>query len=80
MRNIKYYLLSFTLFQLFGCQNNDIEFERIKVTINNQKFELATNFALFDDYLSHQNISDLTSASNSLIYHLGCKSINYHKL
>ena len=68
MRDIKNYLLIFILFQVLGCEGNAIEFERTKVTINNQKFEIVTAYSLFDDYLNQRNISDLTSASNDMIY------------
>lgn len=68
MRDVKILLLLFTLLQILGCQSNAIEFERTKVTINNQKFEIITAYSLFDDYLNQQNISDLTSASNNIIY------------
>ena len=68
MRDIKNYLLIFILFQVLGCEGNAIEFERTKVTINNQKFEIVTAYSLFDAYLNQRNISDLTSASNDMIY------------
>ncbi len=68
MKNIKLYFPLFVLFQMLGCQSDANEFERTKVTINNQKFEIITAYSLFDDYLSQQNISDLTSASNNIIY------------
>lgn len=68
MKNIRSYLFLFILFQTLGCQSNAVEFERTKVTINNQKFEIITTFSLFDDYLSKQNNSDLKSASDNIIY------------
>ena len=68
MKDIKNYLLIFILFQMIGCEGNAIGFEKTKATINNQKFEIITAYSLFDDYLNHQNISDITSASNDMIY------------
>ncbi len=68
MSNIRNYILLITLFQIFGCQNSETEFEKTKVLIHNQKFEILTANSLFDYYLSQQNISDLTSASNRIIY------------
>ncbi len=68
MRNIRNYILMFTLFPMLGCQSSADEFERTKVKINKQKFELLTTFSLFDNYLNQQNISDLTSVSNNIIY------------
>jgi uncharacterized protein YjaZ len=68
MRNIRKCLLLFILFQTLGCQSNAVEFERTKVTINNQKFEIITTYSLFDYYLSQQNNSDLKSASDNIIY------------
>jgi len=56
------------LYQILGCQSNAYEFERTKVTINNQKFELITTFSLFDNYINKQYSSDFASASNDLIY------------
>jgi uncharacterized protein YjaZ len=68
MRNILTCLLLFILFQTSGCQSKVVEFERTKVTINNQKFEIITTYSLFDDYMSQQNNSDIKSASDNLIY------------
>ncbi len=68
MKDIKNYLLIFILFQMIGCEGNAIGFEKTKATINNQKFEIITAYSLFDDYLNQQNISDITSASNNMIY------------
>lgn len=68
MKCIKMFFLLFVLFQMFGCRSNATEFERTKVTINNQKFELITAYSIFDEYLNQQNNSDLTSASNSIIF------------
>ncbi len=68
MRNIITYLLLFILFQTPGCQSNAVEFERTKVTINNQKFEIITTYSLFDDYINQQNNTDLKSASDNIIY------------
>jgi uncharacterized protein YjaZ len=68
MRNTNSYFILIPLFYLFGCGSNACRFERTNVTINNQKFELITTYSLFDDYLNRQDISDLTSASNDIIY------------
>lgn len=68
MRNISNCILLFALFQMSGCQSNAVEFERTQVTINSQKFEIITTYSLFNNYLSQQNNSDLTLASNKLIY------------
>ena len=68
MKNIKKYFLLYVLFQVLECKSNALEFERTKITINNQKFELITTYSLFDDFLSQQNNSDLTSTSNNIIY------------
>jgi uncharacterized protein YjaZ len=68
VRQTRIYLLLFVLFQIYGCNSNAVEFERTKVTINKQKFEIITTYSLFDDYLSRQNYSDLKSASDNIIY------------
>jgi uncharacterized protein YjaZ len=68
VKYIKDYLLFFVLFNLFGCQIKAFNFGRTNVTINNQRFELITTDSLFGNYLSNKTSSDLTSASNNLIY------------
>jgi uncharacterized protein YjaZ len=68
MRAFIRYFLILTLFQILGCKSSSLEFEKIKVAINNQKFELVTPYNLFDNYLSQQNNSDLTTASNNVIF------------
>ena len=62
------YFILILLLYLLGCRSSTSEFERTNFIINNQKFELITTYSLFDDYLSQQNNSDLTSASNNIIY------------
>ena len=68
MKYTNSYFILIMLFYLLGCRSSTSEFERTNVIINNQKFELITTYSLFDDYLSQQNNSDLTSASNNIIY------------
>jgi hypothetical protein len=48
VRDIKNFLLIFILCQILGCNSSTVAFERTKVTINNQKFELVTTFSLLD--------------------------------
>ncbi len=68
MKNANRYFILIPLLCLFGCGNSASQFNRTNVLINKQKFELVTTFSLFDNYLNQQNISDLTSASNNIIY------------
>jgi uncharacterized protein YjaZ len=68
LKNIRYLFLFFLFIQVPGCQQDTFHFEQTNFTINSQKFVLITTYSLFDDYLSLQNNSDLTSASNNIIY------------
>lgn len=40
----------------FSCKNdNEYDFERTKITINNQKFEILTAWKIFDDYIVNKS-------------------------
>ena len=52
MNKISYILI---LIALLSCQRQDYDFERTKITINNQKFEILTAWKIIDDYIVNKS-------------------------
>jgi len=48
--------IAFILIITFSCQKStENDFERIKVKINNQQFEILTAYKIFDDYIANKS-------------------------
>jgi uncharacterized protein YjaZ len=60
-------LLGFIL--IAGCKNSVPDFERTRLKINGQEFEILTAYGLIENYLKDQNsFADYSRASNRLLF------------
>ncbi|MCK5330775.1 MAG: hypothetical protein KAK01_05155, partial [Candidatus Marinimicrobia bacterium] len=62
MKIISYILI---LIALFSCQRNKYDFERKKLIINNQQFEILTAYQIFD-YYAEKKTSYLQNVFNKI--------------
>jgi uncharacterized protein YjaZ len=66
--NIKPHFILIFVLLLIKSEVFAFDFERTKVVINNQQFEIMTAYALFDIYMNRQNETDVLTASNQFIF------------
>jgi len=52
MKKIIYIIISIAF---FSCQSSQPDFERSKIIVNNQRFELLTAFEIFENYIDNKN-------------------------
>ncbi|MCX6238719.1 MAG: DUF2268 domain-containing putative Zn-dependent protease [Bacteroidia bacterium] len=72
----KAYLILIGLFLITRCGNHIPDFERTKLKINGQKFEILTANELFENYLKdHNRFRDNNTASDKLIFNPLAKEI-----
>ena len=52
MKKIVYIIISIAF---FSCQSSQPDFERSKIRVNNQQFEILTAYEIFENYIDNKN-------------------------